>query len=761
MRRRNSIEVKVDAPSRGLQTTLPSDLQKRRGGEKFVVSAKNARAEDGQLKNAPGHERIHTSPVNLPTPANLIYQPNIVSVDPERQKVPLIGTEGRLYAMRKRARVVTCPVGCQIVVGVIGDSGSVYTPTKDVAELVRSWSPDMVLHTGDIVYNNGGNWEDDNHYEHQFAQWYHWALGSYGGIYSTGGNAPGIFFPAPGNHDFTDGPITRYNEFFDLPNSGQYYYDIKRGPAHFFFLNSYGYGPNTGETGPGGGAIAGTGAASGVGEADLSENGPMYTWLAEKLAATDAQVRIVIHHHPSHTSSALYKPGYSALDWNWTALGVDMVLSGHSHSYERLEVDTIPMYVVGCSGHSLRDFDETPVTGSQFRYTEDYGALKLTINSNTVTAEFYSRDGTLQDYSQVTTGRPPTVCYVGDMAKQATALTVRPSTQTLKPGQSFPYDAYLEYTDGTVELVTTKAAWRIGNEATASVSASGVVTGVSLGTTQVRATYEGLEGVAEVVVEAECSDAPVDVVLVFDRSGSMETTGPGGRTRISRAVEAAKLLFESGDIEDGDQFALVTFAGGARSQTSDVTVDSLFTSDVAELSGKLDAISPAGATGIAAAVSTAGGLFDDPSHKDGNTKIIILFTDGYSNVLDGHTPLPTDSATMAAAITAAMDAVDTEATAVKAAGIKLIVVGLDIRQNPTLWAQAQAWASDGFYYDADDADELLAIFAGILQDFCQGAPPPDPGDPDDPVSPADPDTPTPNPSPGVDPGTNTPGCPGT
>ena len=80
MRNRRAKEVVINQPGKGLLTNLPPDLQDNKAGQ-FVVSAKNVRAEDGQLKSAPGYERIHLDPANLDSPPNLIHQANLTSDD--------------------------------------------------------------------------------------------------------------------------------------------------------------------------------------------------------------------------------------------------------------------------------------------------------------------------------------------------------------------------------------------------------------------------------------------------------------------------------------------------------------------------------------------------------------------------------------------------------------------------------------------------------------------------------------------------------
>lgn len=715
MRKRNDREVVVNQPGKGLLTNLPPDLQDNRAGQ-FIVRAKNVRAEDGQLKSAPGYERIHLDPANLDSPANLIHQANITAREEEQRKVPLIGTEGRLYALRKRARPLVCPYGCNITFCAIGDSGKVGSNAAAVAGLVRSMAPNLVLHAGDLVYADGysGALPDEDPYEDQVARYYSWAMGPYGGGFPHGDKR--IFYPVLGNHDWDDGPGARYLEFFNLPGNERYY-DIKRGPVHFFFLDSYGYGPTS--TGPGGASIDGTGAASGVGQADLSSTGPMAVWLQAALSATDCPLRVVVMHHPAQTSEVNYQPGYAVLDWPFGDWGVDLVITGHSHLYERItRADGVTLITVGTGGHSLRAAHGTLVSGSQFT-TSTYGALIGYAQGNALVLEFRDTAGSILDATGITPGRALSVCYIGDNAMQAVALRVVPASQTVTIGQTFPFEAVVEYADGSTEVVTAKAEWESSDSGIAAVEA-GKTTGIAAGAAAISANFEGLIGSATVSVELSCEDTPLDLVIVFDRSESMETPGSSGYTRIERAKTGLGLLFDELDDEGGDRVGLVHFGGVWRTQSPDVVVASDLTTDYEKVKGLASEITPTGYTGIADALDAASSMLSS-QHKEGHRKTVLLFTDGYANILSTNDDPLDDGSNWNAIYAASMDAVTAKTTALKANDDTLvIVIGLDVSRDPARYATVQSWATEGFYYDAANADELVALFAGLLQTVCKG-----------------------------------------
>jgi hypothetical protein len=138
-----------------------------------------------------------------------------------------------------------------------------------------------------------------------------------------------VLWPTLGNHDGNtadsatqSGP---YYDIFTLPRSGEAgglasgteaYYSFDYGNVHLICLESY--------------------------ETDRSPNGAMMTWLAEDLGATLQPWVIAFWHHPpyskgSHNSDTEIE----LIEMRQGALplledhGVDLVLAGHSHSYER------------------------------------------------------------------------------------------------------------------------------------------------------------------------------------------------------------------------------------------------------------------------------------------------------------------------------------------------------------------------------------------------------------------------------------------
>ncbi|MBX3200998.1 MAG: Ig-like domain-containing protein [Labilithrix sp.] len=72
---------------------------------------------------------------------------------------------------------------------------------------------------------------------------------------------------------------------------------------------------------------------------------------------------------------------------------------------------------------------------------------------------------------------------------------------TVDKGQTKQLSATVKYADGTSNVVTTSSdlVWNIGNTDVATV-ADGVVTGVEIGTTNVKATYQGKESASHLII---------------------------------------------------------------------------------------------------------------------------------------------------------------------------------------------------------------------------------------------------------------------
>jgi predicted phosphodiesterase len=126
-------------------------------------------------------------------------------------------------------------------------------------------------------------------------------------------------------------------------------------------------------------------------------------FLENELKNTKQPWKIVAMHKPLYTSPSTHpeeKELAAKLQPLIDKYGVQLVLYGHNHNYERIKLPDKPtLYVqAGTAGES-----HYGIKGSrsgervEFQDDNDYGFVKLTINSNTLSGQFISHDGKVLD----------------------------------------------------------------------------------------------------------------------------------------------------------------------------------------------------------------------------------------------------------------------------------------------------------------------------------------------------------------------------
>jgi len=213
----------------------------------------------------------------------------------------------------------TAPVGDDSHFGfaVVGDSGSGGKGQLAVAALLERLRPDLILHTGDVVYPAG----EERHYDRRF-------FAPYRNLIKT---VP--IFPVLGNHDVRKRNGAAFLENFHpplgSPGSTKRYYSFDWGNAHFVALDSELYYGDTG-----------------------SDPEEQRTFLERDLAATRERWRVVFLHRSPYGSSRHGGDGRVREDLEplFEGHGVDLVFAGHDHVFER----TVPIkgvtYVVSGGG---------------------------------------------------------------------------------------------------------------------------------------------------------------------------------------------------------------------------------------------------------------------------------------------------------------------------------------------------------------------------------------------------------------------------
>jgi hypothetical protein len=217
-------------------------------------------------------------------------------------------------------------------VWIVGDSGtgdSTQARVRDAALTEASTRPfDLFVHVGDMAYNVGSTTEFTDRFFAPYAEVLR--------------NTP--VYPAIGNHEGSSSDSASetgpYYEAYVTPRDGragglasgtEAYYAYDWGDVHFVVLDSH--------------------------ESPRTPDGAMLRWLDADLASTSATWIVVYFHHPpytdgshdSDTESQLVQMRENALPI-LEAHGVDLVLAGHSHIYER--------------SHLLQGAYETPTTAA-------------------------------------------------------------------------------------------------------------------------------------------------------------------------------------------------------------------------------------------------------------------------------------------------------------------------------------------------------------------------------------------------------------
>ena len=302
----------------------------------------------------------------LPTPA---ATPNNAATMPPTTTLPApTFTQAELLLTETLSPTPT--VQAPIRFAVIGDYGSGNKNAHQVAELVKSWQPDFILTTGDNNYPDGSRETID----HRIGQFYHEYIHPYRGSYGKGAEQ-NRFFPTLGNHDWMSESAQPYFDYFELPNNERYY-DFTWGAGHFFALDSDSNEPD------------------GVGRSSRQAQ-----WLQERLLASTLPWQIVYMHHPPYSSGK--RGAVDWMRWPFREWGVDAVLCGHDHFYERLVVDGLVYLINGAGGGGLYDFGEI-AEGSQKRFNGAYGALLGILDDDYLIFEFYTVGGVLIDRYEMT-----------------------------------------------------------------------------------------------------------------------------------------------------------------------------------------------------------------------------------------------------------------------------------------------------------------------------------------------------------------------
>jgi hypothetical protein len=275
-----------------------------------------------------------------------------------------------------RLRTAPVPGTRRVHFAAFADFG---TGTSDQAAVVRGIEqadPELVLGAGDVAYDSGTLAEFEDKFFRPMAK-----LLSGAPLYAAIGNHE---YRTDSGGPYLDGLVLPANN----PAGSELYYSFDWGHVHFAVLDSSCL-------------VADTARCSGAAQR---------AWLAEDLAASRADFKIVMMHHPFWTTGVkrseegLRRAIAPVLEAN----GVDLVLAGHDHNYQRtvpMKGDGaapagergIPYVVVGNGGANLNAFPGAQPAWIAFRDAAHKGFLDVMIEGGVLEARMIGTSGAVLD----------------------------------------------------------------------------------------------------------------------------------------------------------------------------------------------------------------------------------------------------------------------------------------------------------------------------------------------------------------------------
>ncbi len=303
---------------------------------------------------------------------------------------------------------------------VIGDGGTGRLPQKEVHDAMRDFvrrdgrALDFWLHVGDMAYGTGRDME----FQSRFFEPYRASLRGL------------VCWPTMGNHEgHTSKGTTGIGPYYDayvlpqraeaggLASGTEAYYSFDHGNIHFICLDSH--------------------------DLERKPSGAMARWLKADLEKTKADWLIAFWHHPPYTKGSHDSDKEKDLTEMRELImpviesgGVDLVLTGHSHIYERSMLmdgayatptvaegvilddgDGHPdgdgpyrknpggkphegtlQVVAGNAGQTLGRKGSSPVMRS---IVAEFGSVIVDVDGDTLTARMINRDGNQRDLVQM------------------------------------------------------------------------------------------------------------------------------------------------------------------------------------------------------------------------------------------------------------------------------------------------------------------------------------------------------------------------
>jgi calcineurin-like phosphoesterase family protein len=279
-----------------------------------------------------------------------------VSVQPPKQSVSTSPFRRRLVSILSLVAAVLpmTNVGAAsadpaiVAAGDIGCPGAPCVSQRQTARLIGRIAPAAVLTLGDNQYSDG-------------------SLRDYRASYDpTWGRFKARTYPTPGNHDYDTLGADGYFDYFGARahRASNGMYSVNIGRWHVVSINS------------------------GRGIISARQLG----WVRRNLRRDRHRCELAFWHHPRWSSGTVHGSARS-MDALWRVLwrhGVDVVLNGHEHNYERFKLMNpagawapragIRQFVVGTGGYGLYALGP-PIRGSQKRIDNRFGLLRMELHA--------------------------------------------------------------------------------------------------------------------------------------------------------------------------------------------------------------------------------------------------------------------------------------------------------------------------------------------------------------------------------------------
>ena len=344
--------------------------------------------------------------------------------------------------------VTSATPGSSFSFAAVGDYGGGSTQETSIANLIGASDSQFIQTLGDNVYPDSQDPDFSTQYSDFDSRFYK--------PYGPAIAAKSIWVGG-GNHEYYSGDRSYWNNFW-MPNNEQWYsYDW--GDAHILVLDT---------------------------EQPFTPGSPQYQFAQADLITSQAQQwRIVAIHRPPYSSTTAASSSTDVRNHLvplFELHDVQLVLTGHSHNYERTfpllggvpqERGGITYVVSGGGGNGLNQFSGQQPTWSAFRQAS-YEYVKVTVSPASLRLDAITDAGAVLDTATITADGAPLGAIAGTVTDATTGAPIAGASVAYSGGATVT-DASGSYTLADVVAgtygVTASAENHIAQTSTATVSA--------------------------------------------------------------------------------------------------------------------------------------------------------------------------------------------------------------------------------------------------------------------------------------------------